>query len=113
LLAFLIGLTIGLGAASRAGAQGMVSNPASTSYSSFYWVPAHYDAGALGKTYVAPYNYYLAPYGLPARQYVGFGTNDFPFYGQPYGNPSGPWSWPFLGTYPDPRLIRYYYPPVP
>jgi hypothetical protein len=39
-----------------------------------------------------PYSYYAAwPY--PAREYVGYGFNDFPFYGQPYGSPNDRWSW--------------------
>jgi hypothetical protein len=39
-----------------------------------------------------PYSYYAA---LPfrARGYVGYGFNDFPFYGQPYGRPTDTWSW--------------------
>ncbi len=68
---------------------------------------------ALGNTYVAPYSYYLAPYRLPARIYNGFGVNDFPFYGHPYGHPYDPWNWYTISAYPDQRLFRYYYPPVP
>lgn len=45
---------------------------------------------------VAPYSYYAA-FPLPAREYVGFGGNDFPFHGQPYGHPYDLWTWPYLG----------------
>jgi hypothetical protein len=58
-----------------------------------------------------PYNYYVAhPY--PARDYVGYGTNDFPFYGRPYGKPTDRWTWPFLSGSEARTLARYYYPPV-
>ena len=113
LWAVLVGVALALGA-SRVHAQGVVYRVPTTTYTSFYYAPAHYDAGALGTTYVRPNSYYLAPYGWPAREYVGIGgANDFPFYGQPWGNPSEPWSWPYIGTYPNPQLFRYYYPPVP
>ena len=60
--------------------------------------------------YWPPYSYWAA-WPLPARDYVGYGTNDFPFYGRRYGSPSDPWSWPALAGYP--AQYRYYYPPVP
>ena len=41
-----------------------------------------------------------AAYPLPARYYVGYGDNDFPFYGKPYGHPSTPWTWSTLASYP-------------
>lgn len=59
--------------------------------------------------YVPPYSYYAA-WPLPAREYVGYGNNDFPFHGRRYGSPSDPWSWANLAGYP--TLYRYYYPPV-
>ena len=31
--------------------------------------------------------------------YAGFGSNDFPYYGRPYGSPSDPWSWPAMAGY--------------
>lgn len=40
-------------------AQGVAYDVGGAWYTSFYYVPAHYDAGALGNTYVAPYSYYL------------------------------------------------------
>jgi hypothetical protein len=39
-----------------------------------------------------PYSYYAAA-PFPAREYVGYGFNDFPFYGKPYGSPNDRWSW--------------------
>ena len=107
---------LGLSGATQARAQGIAYTvpPPARSYSSFYYVPPHYDAGAYGTRYIPPYDYYLAPYGLPAREYVGLGTTgDYPFYGRAYGNPSSPWSWSALQNYPDSRLVRYFYPPVP
>ena len=61
--------------------------------------------------YVPPYSYYTA-FPDPARGYVGYGTNDFPFYGRPYGGPSDRWSWAAMSTAPYGTLARYYYPPV-
>jgi len=60
---------------------------------------------------VPPYSYYAA-YPRPARHYVGLGTNDFPFYGNPYGHPTDRWSWAAMSTNPGGPLARYYYPPV-
>jgi hypothetical protein len=59
--------------------------------------------------YWPPYSYWAA-WPLPARDYVGYGSNDFPFYGRRYGSSSDPWSWSGLSGYP--AQYRYYYPPV-
>jgi len=88
---------------STAGAQEMI----------FVGAPIH--AGAAGTPYsspfIAPYSYYAARSG-PARIYVGYGNNDFPFNGRPYGNPTDPWSWQYMsGSYVR-DLSRYYYPPL-
>jgi hypothetical protein len=71
-------------------------------------------AGVVASTsgyFIPTYSYYAAfPY--PARGYVGYGDNDFPFYGQPYGKPTDRWTWAYMS---DPNygvLARYYYPPV-
>jgi hypothetical protein len=73
-------------------------------YSSSYVAP-------YSSSYVPPYSYYAAdPY--PARIYVGYGSNDFPFYGQPYGYPTDKWSWAAMSTGRFGGLARYYYPPV-
>lgn len=61
--------------------------------------------------YVPPYSYY-AVFPEPARGYVGYGTNDFAYYGRPYGSPSDRWSWDAMTTAPGGSLARYYYPPV-
>lgn len=81
-------------------------------YSSSYVAPAS-SAGSL-PSYIAPYSYYAAPEGFPARQYVGLGTSDlFPFHGQPYGHVYDRWTWSGMSGSPPQSLIRYYYPPVP
>jgi hypothetical protein len=49
--------------------------------------------------HIPPYSYWAA-YPFPARGYVGYGTNDFPFYGTAYGSPSDPWTWPAMSRYP-------------
>lgn len=60
--------------------------------------PAYVGATYAGFSFVAPasgylpYSYYAA-LPFPARGYVGYGNNDFPFYGRPYGAPSDPWTW--------------------
>lgn len=59
--------------------------------------------------YWPPYSYWAA-WPLPARDYVGYGSNDFSFHGRRYGSPSDPWSWSGLAGYP--ARYRYYYPPV-
>jgi hypothetical protein len=59
-----------------------------------------------------PYSYWAA-IPFPARGYVGYGGNDFPYYGRPYGNPSDPWTWPYLSAaYQDTLSARFYYPPL-
>jgi hypothetical protein len=46
------------------------------------------------------YSYWTAAYyGYPPRIYVGYGSDDFPYYGRPYGSPSDPWSWPAMAGY--------------
>lgn len=65
-----------------------------------YSVPSYGAPRIIGTgTYFPAYGYPSAPYPLPARFYAGFGTNDFPFHGQPYGSPSEPWNWEGLGRY--------------
>ena len=53
-----------------------------------------------------PYSYW-ASYPFPARGYVGFGANDFPFYGTAYGSPSDPWTWPAMSRYPGQGVAHY------
>jgi hypothetical protein len=80
----------------RAEAQAPVATAAPTSPGAIWLTPR-------------PYSYYAA-YPDFAREYVGYGSNDFPFYGRPYGSPSDRWSWWNLRG--DSGLARYYYPPV-
>ena len=50
--------------------------------------------------YAPSYSYWSAAYyGYPPRIYVPIGSNDFPYYGRPYGSPSDPWSWPAMAEY--------------
>ncbi len=79
----------------------------STTYSSYYSGP-----GTMTQpTRLYSYSYYtLSP--LPARTYVGYGTQDFPFHGAPYGHPYDPWTWPMMSGYYTSGLARYYDPPV-
>jgi hypothetical protein len=66
-----------------------------------YALPSYGSAPVLaGGIYLPPYSYYLAPYPLPARLYSGYGNNDFPFYGRPYGHPYDPWTFESLSRYP-------------
>ena len=75
--------------------------------------PVSYSAPKTTATYIPPYSYYVAPYPLPARPYVAYGSNDiFPYYGRPYGHPYDAWTWSYMGAYPTDYLARYYYPPV-
>jgi hypothetical protein len=43
---------------------------------------------------------------------VGYGSNDFPFYGKPYGYPYDAWTWLYLSGGSYGSLARYYYPPL-
>ena len=66
----------------------------------------------VGSTYVPPYSYYVVPNPYAKRHYSGYGANDFPFYGRPYGRPYDAWSWPYLSHGYDNAMARYYYPPL-
>jgi hypothetical protein len=61
---------------------------------------------------VMPYSYWVsAP--KPARIYVEYGASDqFPFQGRAYGNPSDRWSWYYMGGGDSRYLAKYYYPPL-
>lgn len=50
--------------------------------------------------YHPAYDYFAAPYPLPARLYAGYGSNDFPYYGRAYGHPYEPWTWEGMSRYP-------------
>jgi hypothetical protein len=66
---------------------------------------------AANYTYAPSYSYWTAAYyGYPPRIYVGLGAeaNDFPYYGQPYGSPSDPWSWSAMAGYAAGIPTRYY-----
>ena len=61
---------------------------------------------------VRPYSYYAAkPLGT-ARGYYGYGEDQFPYYGRPYGHPYDPWTWPYMSSSYQNSLNRYYDPPV-
>ena len=48
-----------------------------------------------------------------ARIYVEYGASDqFPFQGRAYGNPSDRWSWYYMGGGDSRYLAKYYYPPL-
>ncbi len=69
-------------------------------YSTWYVTPSFGATPVYhGGTYFPPYDYYAA-YPMPARIYSGYGSNDFPFYGKPYGHPYTPWTWDTLAAYP-------------
>jgi hypothetical protein len=72
---------------------------------------ASYPGGYSTPTPHFPYSYYAA-YPNPARAYVSYGNDDFPFYGRSYGHPYDRWTWPYMsGSYTS-GLARYYDPPV-
>lgn len=100
-------LVVSLFAASRGEAQVVVSSDSWFGNAPFATGPV-YTTSPYG---LIPYSYYAA-IPFPARGYVGYGYNDFPYYGRPYGSPSDPWSWAYMSTAPNAGLVRYYYPPV-
>lgn len=60
-----------------------------------------------------PYSYYVTM-PAPARTYVEYGAMDqFPFRGQPYGNPGDRWSWTGMMGNGAAGLDRYYYQLLP
>jgi hypothetical protein len=102
---FIATLALAILAAPRASSAQVVASP-----NPYVYYPYRY--GLVSPTQVFPvYNYY-AVLPFSARGYVGYGPNDFPFYGRPYGNPSEPWSWAALSGYNYDVLARYYYPPL-
>jgi hypothetical protein len=71
--------------------------------------PAIARAGAPSRVY--SYSYFTRS-SLPARTYVGYGTQDFPFHGTPYGHPYDPYTWNAMAGSNASALARYYDPPV-
>jgi len=98
-----------VGGGSLAGTEFVVGAPYQ-GYNAGVSIPYH--GATYSGSYRPPYSYYAAPYSLPARYYVGYGSNDFPFYGRPYGHPYDRWSWPYLSGGYQGALARYYYPPL-
>src|SRR5947209_341204 len=89
-----------------------VSYSATPVVSSYYSAPV--TSWWIGPAYYPSYGYYsyyiMAPY--PSRGYVGYGASDqFPFYGQPYGRAYDPWTWDYMGGGMAYRA-HYFYPPV-
>lgn len=72
-----------------------------------YYQPA--TATTTPATRVYSYSYYTRS-NLPARTYVGYGDNDFPFHGASYGHPYDPWTWPAMSGSYQSGLSRYYAP---
>jgi hypothetical protein len=66
----------------------------------------------VGTTYVPPYSYYVVPNPYATRYYSGYGNNDFPFYGKPYGRPTDAWTWPYMSHGYYNQMARYYSPPL-
>ena len=70
-----------------------------------------YVAGPTPAYRVYTYSYYTRS-PLPARTYVGYGANDFPFHGAAYGHAYDPYTFEAMsGSYYS-SLARYYDPPV-
>ena len=69
------------------------------------------SVGVASTTPLVPYSYYTLS-SRPARTYVGYGADEFPFLGSPYGHPYDPWTWPMMSGYYTSGLARYYQPPV-
>jgi hypothetical protein len=62
-----------------------------------------------GRVYT--YSYYSRS-ALPARTYVGYGNNDFPYHGVPYGHPYDPYTFNAMSNSYGAEMSRYYYPPL-
>ena len=106
-----LGFALVLAVASRADAQvvGWPDAGGSPVVASYMATGGDYVAPYPGPALI-PYSYYAA-YPYPARIYVGYGSNDFPFQGRAYGSPNDPWTWYYMGG-PSLYLARYYRPPL-
>ena len=79
-----------------------------------YAAPAYAPAPSsttVPSTRIYSYSYYTRS-PLPARTYVGYGPEDFPFQGTPYGHPYDAYSWSAMAGSNNSALARYYDPPV-
>lgn len=111
---FGLALVVGLLGAATASAQDVwVSGPVihgAAPTGAIFGGPVYGISGVPDGGVVYPYSYAVtAP--LPARGYVGYGSNDlFPYYGRPYGHAYDRYSWSTLSG--SGSMARYYYPPV-
>jgi hypothetical protein len=60
---------------------------------------------------VYSYSYYSRS-SMPARTYVEYGNNDFPYHGAPYGHPYDPYTWAAMSNSYQAEMARYYAPPL-
>lgn len=108
ILALVAAASIGLAAprAARAQTFGAIGGPVTVAPLSYqapapgYPMPSYGAPRVIQGLYVPHYSYSRAPYPYPARVYNGYGSNDFAFYGRPYGHAWEPWSWSALSQYP-------------
>lgn len=73
---------------------------------------AYIPRPTVGTTYIPPYSYQVVANPYASRHYAGYGTNDFPFYGRPYGRPYDAWTWNYLSHDYYNAMAHYYYEPV-
>lgn len=106
LLALLVAVAVALLGAHRADAQGFAPLGAPPTFVD----SRGFSSPAMPPGTVYSYSYYAAFPG-PARGYVGYGFDGFPYHGSPYGHVYDRWTWPYLGGPPS-ALDRYYDPPV-
>ena len=66
---------------------------------------------AVGTTAIPPYSYRVVASPNVSRYYAGYGTNDFPYHGRPYGRAYDAWTWPYLAQ--GSGVAHYYYEVVP
>ena len=92
-------------------ARSVVTSPGPPAAAGYTYSSGYSGVSAQPTAPVYHYSYYVSP-PLRARDYQGFGTNDFPFYGAPYGHPYDPWTWPYMSDAYSRGLARYYDPPV-
>ncbi len=93
------------------GARGGFPAPYSAGYPGAYAPGMVAGSSAPLATPPYPYSYYVN-LPSPARGYVGYGQDEFPFNGRAYGHPYDPWTWAYLSRGYQASLVRYYDPPV-
>jgi hypothetical protein len=104
-------LLAGVLSATEANAGGFFRRGHATTVATYSSPTPGHSAASVPTSRLYSYSYYTRS-TLPARTYVGYGTNDFPYHGSPYGHPYDPYTWDAMSGSYNSSLAHYYYPPL-